>query len=117
MSKVIPPVWQASEAQSRLPELVDAAIDGAPQVVRRPDGREVVVVARTDVEGARPTVKDWMLDDSLKLAEDDPFFTDIKHARTLLGASLPHPYLNEDSPGDAIRAGHERGEREPESTT
>jgi hypothetical protein len=26
--------------------LVDAAIDGEPQVVRRPDGREVVVMAR-----------------------------------------------------------------------
>jgi hypothetical protein len=121
MTQVSPPVWQASEAQSRLGELVDAALDGAPQVVRRADGREVVVVAREvfqapDESAPRETLRDVLLNPGFTLEEDDPFFTDIAHARTLLGASLPAPYLNEGPTEDALRAGHERGERDPQSS-
>jgi prevent-host-death family protein len=116
MNKVLPPIWTASEARHRFSDLVDAVVGGEPQFVRRRDGREVVVVSKAYFEGTRPSVKGWILDDSLKLEADDPFFTDIKRARTLLGASLPHPYLNEDTSGDAVRVGHKRSKREPEPT-
>jgi hypothetical protein len=117
MTKIIPPVWQASEAQSRLPELVDAALDGAPQVVRRPDGREVVVMAREAVETEAPAAEEWkdgfrrwFLDNDLRLAEDDPFFTYLEEARDHLSATF------DPSPGgeaflDAVYPGHKRRKR------
>ena len=37
-------VWKAAEARHRFSDLVDAAVEGHPQFVRRRDGREVVVV-------------------------------------------------------------------------
>jgi prevent-host-death family protein len=48
-------VWQAAEARHRFSELVDAAVEGHPQFVRRRDGQEVVVVSRDYFEQTKPT--------------------------------------------------------------
>jgi hypothetical protein len=114
MTQVTPPVWQASEAQSRLGELVDAALDGAPQVVRRADGREVVVVARAvfeapaDAEAPKETLKDVLLNRGFTLEEDDPFFTYLEEARGHAAVTFdPSPggeaFLNDVYPGHQSR--------------
>ncbi len=38
--------WQAAVARHRFSELVDAAVEGRPQFVRRRDGQEIVVVSK-----------------------------------------------------------------------
>jgi hypothetical protein len=117
MTKLDPPVWQASEAQSRLAELVDAAIGGAPQVVRRPDGREVVVMARDVFDGNTPNagdnkdgIRNWFLNNDLKLAEDDPFFTYLEEARDHLAATFD-PSIGGTEFLDAVSPGHKRRKR------
>jgi hypothetical protein len=117
MTKVDPPVWQTSEAQSHLTELVDAAIGGAPQVVRRPDGREVVVMARKVAEAAKPDahetqdgVQAWFLNNNLKLAEDDPFFTYLEEARDHLSATFD-PSIGGKEFLDAVHPRHKRRKR------
>ena len=123
MSKVIPPIWQASGAQSRLPELVDAAIDRAPRVVRRPDGRAVVMVAREAFQAAtlngetpRETVKDWMLNRSFTLAEDDPVFTYLEAARSHANATFD-PSIGGKAFLDDVHPRHQRRKRPRKTAT
>ena len=54
-------VWQAGVARHRFSELVDAAVDGRPQVVRRRDGRQVVVVSMEYYEKTKPNLKSVLL--------------------------------------------------------
>jgi prevent-host-death family protein len=43
-------VWQATKARGALSAIIDAAVDGAPQLIRRRDGKEVVVMSRAHYE-------------------------------------------------------------------
>src|SRR6516225_2491642 len=53
--------WQAGAARHSFSKLVDAAVDGHPQFVRRRDGREVVVVSKEYYERTKPGLKSVLL--------------------------------------------------------
>lgn len=61
----------ASEARANLPELVSGALEGAPQVIRKRTGEEVVVVSRADYERMKPTLKDYLLRSAGAAGSDD----------------------------------------------
>ncbi|MSP02763.1 MAG: type II toxin-antitoxin system prevent-host-death family antitoxin [Acetobacteraceae bacterium] len=69
----VPNTWQAAEARNRFSEIVDAAVDGEAQFVRRRDGKEVVVVSRDYFEKTRPTLKSFLLTESFGEDGDDAF--------------------------------------------
>jgi prevent-host-death family protein len=55
-------VWQVVEARDRIKDIIDAAVEQGPQVIRR-RGRDVVmVVSVQDWERRRSSLKDWLLD-------------------------------------------------------
>ncbi len=53
--------WQATKARSALSDIIDAAVDGHPQLIRRRDGKEVVVVSRDHFEANKPNLRDYLL--------------------------------------------------------
>jgi len=53
--------WQASEARGRFAEVIDAALAGMPQVIRKRGGGEVVVVSRAAWERSKPTLREVLL--------------------------------------------------------
>ena len=75
-------VWQAAEARHRFSELVDAAVDGHPQFVRRRDGREVVVISREYFEETKPNLKSYLLGAGYADEQDDAFDIALRGVRT-----------------------------------
>jgi len=75
-------VWQAAEARQRFSELVDAAVEGHPQFVRRRDGREVVVVSREYFEHTKPNLKSYLLSSGYAGEEDDAFDIAMRGVRS-----------------------------------
>jgi PHD/YefM family antitoxin component YafN of YafNO toxin-antitoxin module len=80
------PEWQETKAQSAFAEISEAAADGKPQLIRRRDGKEVVVVARDYFEANKPSLRDYLLtaghaeehdafDDALRQARESAPFT------------------------------------------
>jgi hypothetical protein len=53
--------WAATEARVHFPELIEGAMAGVPQVVRRRDGAEVVLVSRAYFDATRPNLRDFLL--------------------------------------------------------
>jgi len=53
--------WQATKARGAFAEIIEAAAAGKPQLIRRRDGKEVVVVSRDYFEARRPNVRDYLL--------------------------------------------------------
>jgi prevent-host-death family protein len=53
--------WQATKARGAFSSIIDAAVDGAPQLIRRRDGKEVVVMSREDYEAHKPNLRDYLL--------------------------------------------------------
>jgi hypothetical protein len=53
--------------------VVDAAVDGRPQFVRRRDGREVVVVSKEYFEETKPNLKSYLVTSGDAESEDDAF--------------------------------------------
>lgn len=53
--------WQVTEAPGAFGQIIDAAVEGAPQLIRRHDGREVVVVSRGAFETIKPNPRDCLL--------------------------------------------------------
>jgi prevent-host-death family protein len=101
-------VWQAGAARHRFSELVDAAVDGRPQVIRRRDGREVVVVSKEYYEKTKPSLKSVLL--SHRFGErGDMFDKVLEESRATLGASLVPDNLSPEKKGDN-RPGHKRTE-------
>jgi prevent-host-death family protein len=99
-------VWQAGAARHRFSELVDAAVDGRPQVIRRRDGREVVVVSKDYYERTKPNLKSVLL--SHRFGErGDVFDTASEEARATLGTTLAPEDFSLESKGDD-RPGHRR---------
>jgi prevent-host-death family protein len=66
-------VWQAAEARHRFSEIVDAAVQGEAQFVKRRDGKEVVVVSREYFDKTRPTLKSYLLDEGFAEEGEDVF--------------------------------------------
>ncbi|HEY6430526.1 MAG TPA: type II toxin-antitoxin system prevent-host-death family antitoxin [Acetobacteraceae bacterium] len=100
--------WQAAAARHRFSELVDAAVEGRPQFVRRRDGREVVVVSKEYFEQTRPNLKTALL--SFRFGQrGDAFDRALGEARAVAGAAL-RPRDGEGI-GGADGARHRRSER------
>jgi prevent-host-death family protein len=65
--------WQASNARVHLPEIIDAAVAGEPQLVQRRDGKAVVVVSREYFETTKPTLKSFLLGQGYSGEGEDEF--------------------------------------------
>ena len=81
-------IWQASSARHRFTEVVDAAVDGTPQFVRRRDGREVVVVSREYFERSQATLASYLLTAGTMRDEDDAFDRAMRDIRAEGGSLL-----------------------------
>jgi prevent-host-death family protein len=65
--------WKASLAKARLPEIIDAAVTGEPQLIERRDGKEVVVVSKDHFERTRPNLKTVLLENTYAGEGEDEF--------------------------------------------
>jgi prevent-host-death family protein len=63
--------WQATRARGAFSAIIDAAVDGTPQLIRRRDGKEVVVVSREHYEASRPNLRDFLLTGGYADDEDE----------------------------------------------
>lgn len=66
--------WQATKARGACAEIIEAAVEGTPQLIRRRDGKEVVVVSRDYFEANKPNLRDYLLTSGY--AEDHDAFDD-----------------------------------------
>jgi prevent-host-death family protein len=109
MSFAMSDIWQATAARHRFSELVEAAVEGRPQFVRRRDGREVVVVSKEYFDGTKPSLKAVLL--ALRFGNrGDEFDAVLDKARSGLAESLtPHAFGPENK-GDS-HPGHKRSKR------
>lgn len=83
-------IWRAAEARHRFSDLVDAAVEGEPQFIRRRDGREVVVVSKEYFERTRPNLKTYLLTAGYAGADEDAFDRAMQGVRSE-GAPLLEP--------------------------
>jgi prevent-host-death family protein len=74
--------WQAAEARNCFSEVVDAAVGGAPQFVRRRDGREVVVVSREYFDQNKPNLKSYLSASGYADSEEDAFDVAMRGVRS-----------------------------------
>ena len=74
--------WQAAEARHRFSEIVNAAVEGQAQFVKRRDGKEVVVVSRDSFEKTRPTLKTWLLTEGFAEDGEDAFDNAMREGST-----------------------------------
>jgi hypothetical protein len=72
--------WQATRARSAFPEIINAAVDGIPQLIRRRDGKEVVVVSREYSEANKRDLRDYLLTAGYA-EEHDPFDDALRRVR------------------------------------
>lgn len=79
---VMADIWQAAEARHRFSDVVDAAVGGKPQFIRRRDGREVVLVSREYFEETKPNLKTYLLSSGYAEEEDDAFDVAMRGIRT-----------------------------------
>jgi prevent-host-death family protein len=92
-------VWQAGAARHRFSELVEAAVDGRPQIIRRRDGCEVVVVSKEYYEKTKPSLKSVLL--AHRFGErGDVFDAALEEARATLGATLTPESVNLETKDD-----------------
>jgi prevent-host-death family protein len=64
-------IWQASDARAKLPEVMEGALAGEPQVIRKRGGEEVVMLSRADYERMKPSLKDYLLRSAGTAGKDD----------------------------------------------
>jgi prevent-host-death family protein len=74
--------WQASDARHKFSDLIDAAVGGEPQFVKRRDGRQVVVVSLEYFEQNRPTLKSYLLSEGVSEETEDAFDRAMREIRT-----------------------------------
>ena len=91
--------WQAAEARHRFSEIVDAAVEGKAQFVKRRDGKEVVVVSRDYFEKTRPTLKTYLLTEGFAEDEEDAF---DKALRDIRREGSPFMIDEHSNPGGAV---------------
>lgn len=75
-------VWQASDAQANFAAVMDGALSGTPQVIRRRSGEDVVVLSHADFERMWTTLKDYLL----RSADDDDTLEDALRCVRGMGA-------------------------------
>jgi prevent-host-death family protein len=80
--------WQAAEARHRFSELVDAAVEGRPQFVRRRDGREVVVISKEYFEQTKPNLKSYLVGSGYADEQEDAFDIAMRGVRSDSAALL-----------------------------
>jgi len=73
--------WQVSEARSRFANVVDRALSGVPQVIRKRGGGEVVVVSKEAWDRAKPNLRDYLLSSSTTTEEYETFEKGLRRAR------------------------------------
>jgi prevent-host-death family protein len=73
--------WQAAAARHRFSALLDQAVEGTPQFIRRRDGREVVLVSKEYFEKTKPTLKSYLLTAGYARDEEDAFDLAMKSVR------------------------------------
>jgi prevent-host-death family protein len=73
--------WRASDARHKFTDVVDAAVLGEPQFVKRRDGRQVVVVSLEYFEKTRPTLKFYLLTEGVSDEGDDAFDRAMREIR------------------------------------
>ena len=66
--------WKATEAREALTDIIDAALEGTPQLIRRSDGKEVVVVSREEFLASISNLRDYLL--TAGYAKDHDAFDD-----------------------------------------
>jgi prevent-host-death family protein len=74
-------VWQASVARNKFGDIVDAAVAGAPQIVQRRDGKEVVIVSRAYFESTKPNIKTFLLNEGYTGQGEEEFDAILKDVR------------------------------------
>jgi prevent-host-death family protein len=95
--------WQAASARHHFSELIEAAVSGRPQFIRRRDGREVVLVSKEYYSRTKPTLKSVLL--SHRFGErGDVLDQALEDAKVALGAAL-----TPQAPEQVVdRPGHKR---------
>ncbi len=89
--------WQATKARGAFSEIVDAAVDGEPQLIRRRDGKEAVVVSRDYFEATRPSLKAYLLAAGYAEDDEDEFDRALRDVRSGgLTVFSPRPVTFED---------------------
>jgi hypothetical protein len=84
-------------------------VEGRPQLVRRRDGREVVVVSKEYYERTKPNLKTVLM--SLRFGNrGDEFDAALDEARGSLSGSLTPQVLGPENKGDS-HPGHKRSKR------
>jgi len=82
--------WQTTRARAAFAEIVDAAVEGTPQLIRRRDGKEVVMVSGDYFEANKPNFRDYLL--TAGYAEEHDEFDDaMQSVRATRSATFgPH---------------------------
>ena len=78
--------WQATKARGAFAGIIDAAVEGTPQLIRRRDGKEVVVVSRAYFEANKPNLRDYLLTAGYA-GDHDEFDDALQSPRTRLPRS------------------------------
>jgi prevent-host-death family protein len=86
--QTLPDRWQAAAARHRFGDVVDAAVAGRPQFIRRRDGQEVVVVSRDHFEKTKANMQNFLLTSGYADDADDLFDRAVRDARGLAGGTL-----------------------------
>jgi prevent-host-death family protein len=81
--------WQATRARTHFSEIIDAAIDGKPQFIRRRDGHEVVLVSRDYFDRTKMNLKSYLLTAGYAPDEPDAFDEAIATVRSRLPPIVP----------------------------
>jgi prevent-host-death family protein len=96
--------WQAANARHHFSQLIDAAVGGRPQFIRRRDGQEVVVISKEYYDRTKPTLKSVLL--SHRFGErGDVLNQALEDARAAIGTALTpqEPEQPVDRPGHKRR--------------
>ena len=65
--------WQAAQARHHFTKIVDAAVAGKPQYIRRRDGQEVVLVSKDYFDRTKANLKTYLLSAGYAEEGDDEF--------------------------------------------
>ena len=101
-----PDMWLASGARHHFSEVLDAAVAGKPQFIRRRDGREAVLVSRDYFDQTRPNLKSYLLSAGFAPAEEDAFDRALAEVRETSGGLYAPRAVTEEKP--AVRSRHRR---------
>jgi prevent-host-death family protein len=74
--------WLAAAARHHFSEVIDAAVEGRPQFVRRRDGHEVVVVSKEYFEKTRPNLKSYLQSSRYEALPDADIETALRMAQS-----------------------------------